>query len=343
MWRPALVACLLIFIASHASAWTWHIKPDGTGDAPTITAGADSAASGDTLLLANGVFTGAGNKNVSIFGMTLHIISESGDPALCVIDCGGSGTCITYSGWPEYGTGSGTVKGIKITRAGTAIRTEYAAGASVVNCILTGNTGLVVTTAGAPSVAYSSVGLTDCVVSSNPSVVLTAEYKCTVGASHCVFTGNGPVLRVSPWRADGGLYSCTVVGNYDDGGGVIGFQTGAMGGAITVHNSIVASNIGQAIACGFGSVSLECTDIWDNSGGDYVGCIAEKNGVDGNFSGDPLFCGPESGDFTIQLDSPCAPGNHPDGAACGTIGALPAACGTPTEPTTWGAIKSMYE
>jgi hypothetical protein len=38
-------------------ARTWHIRPDGTGDAPTIRAGIDSAAAGDTVLLGNGVFT----------------------------------------------------------------------------------------------------------------------------------------------------------------------------------------------------------------------------------------------------------------------------------------------
>jgi hypothetical protein len=43
------------------SARTWYIAPDGSGDAPTIEAGIDSAATADTVQLANGTYTGAGN------------------------------------------------------------------------------------------------------------------------------------------------------------------------------------------------------------------------------------------------------------------------------------------
>ena len=33
-----------------------------------------------------------------------------------------------------------------------------------------------------------------------------------------------------------------------------------------------------------------------------------------------------SGDFTLEACSPCLPGNHPDGDACGPIGALDEGC-----------------
>src|SRR5262249_7097110 len=35
-------------------ARTWHIQPNGLGDAPTIQAGLDSAQAGDDVLLASG-------------------------------------------------------------------------------------------------------------------------------------------------------------------------------------------------------------------------------------------------------------------------------------------------
>jgi hypothetical protein len=87
---------------------------------------------------------------------------------------------------------------------------------------------------------------------------------------------------------------------------------------------------------------VECSDIWGNSGGDYVDCLAGMNGLNGNFSADPLLCNPDFGDFALQVDSPCAPGNHPAGADCGTIGAREPGCGNPTETTTWGRIKAMF-
>lgn len=60
-----------------------------------------------------------------------------------------------------------------------------------------------------------------------------------------------------------------------------------------------------------------------------------------NFSADPMFCGLEN--YSLQSDSPCAPGNHPDGIDCGLIGPLPVGCGPlGIETRTWGSIKAMY-
>ena len=58
---------------------------------------------------------------------------------------------------------------------------------------------------------------------------------------------------------------------------------------------------------------------------------------------DPSFCElapDESGVFTVQSDSPCAPANSPCGEL---IGRDPVGCGTePVEPVTWGGVKSIY-
>jgi len=63
----------------------------------------------------------------------------------------------------------------------------------------------------------------------------------------------------------------------------------------------------------------------------------------GNFSLDPLFCDPENGDYKLDCNSPCLPGNHPDGVDCGLIGALGQGCGaTAVEQTSWGRIKALF-
>jgi hypothetical protein len=49
----------------------------------------------------------------------------------------------------------------------------------------------------------------------------------------------------------------------------------------------------------------------------------------GNFALDPRFCSVDplaTGDFSLRSDSPCAPGNHPDGFDCGRIGAVNVQC-----------------
>lgn len=61
-----------------------------------------------------------------------------------------------------------------------------------------------------------------------------------------------------------------------------------------------------------------------------------------NFDADPLFCGLSN--YYLRNDSPCAPGNHPDGYDCGLIGPLPVGCGpVNVEMKSWGAIKALYD
>ena len=97
-------------------------------------------------------------------------------------------------------------------------------------------------------------------------------------------------------------------------------------------------------------LAVTCCDLYGNAGGDWVNCVEDLYGVDGNISADPLFCDPGSGDFQLQQGSPCAPGSD-----CDLIGAWPVGCGGPAgvpdvpaaqdgtgEQTRWGAIKAMF-
>jgi len=95
--RKASVAALFLAAvlaanaqAPDAQARTWRLTPDGTGDAPTIQAAVDSmAVEGDTLVLADGLYQGDGNRDILTCWKHLVIRSEGGSPENCVIDCGG--------------------------------------------------------------------------------------------------------------------------------------------------------------------------------------------------------------------------------------------------------------
>jgi predicted outer membrane repeat protein len=90
MRLPVSLVCLgILALASSVAARTWYITPDRTGDAPTIQAGIDSAAAGDTLLLADGTYTGGGNWDIQYKGKPVVISSEGSTPDLCIIECGG--------------------------------------------------------------------------------------------------------------------------------------------------------------------------------------------------------------------------------------------------------------
>jgi hypothetical protein len=95
-----------------------------------------------------------------------------------------------------------------------------------------------------------------------------------------------------------------------------------------IQKTIIAfSTDGEGAYCFSGDLTLSCSDIFGNADGDWVDSIADQQGGDGNICEDPLFCDAEGGDLTLRADSPCLPGNHPDGYDCGgMIGAWPEGC-----------------
>ena len=88
----ALLVLALLVYPTALDARTWNILPDGTGDAPTIQAGVDSASVGDTVQVAFGTYYDCThpswcgeNTCVSMkSGITLR--SETGDPSCVTID-----------------------------------------------------------------------------------------------------------------------------------------------------------------------------------------------------------------------------------------------------------------
>ena len=155
-------------------------------------------------------------------------------------------------------------------------------------------------------------------------------------------TGWGGAVWVNPGVST--FRNCTIVNcsAARSGGGI---WVGGPAGYPQFHleNTIVAfctGGPGLGVYDGAVPPSVSCTDLYGNSGGDWVGCIADQAGLDGNFSADPLFCDPENGNFTIQSNSPCAP---PGATGCGLIGALPVGCGpVSVESESWGRIKGRY-
>jgi hypothetical protein len=94
-WKIVVCASLLLVPVSRAAVR--HVRPDGTGEYPTIQAAIDASSGGDVVELSEGTYTGTGNRNLSYHGKAITVRSASEDPRYCTIDCqnGGYGFAFT--------------------------------------------------------------------------------------------------------------------------------------------------------------------------------------------------------------------------------------------------------
>jgi predicted outer membrane repeat protein len=246
-------------------------------DLPTIQAGINAAEDGDTVLVADGVYSGDGNRDIKFDGKQVVLLSENG-PAATIIDCGGTDV--------ENHSGLVFISGEdSVVVDGFTIRSGYSNNGGAIRCKST-----------SPTIA-------NCVLANNHATV-------SGGAIHC----KGTSLRI---------VNCTMVGNSSVAGGGLLLIAGAVP---VMENCIIShSTAGESIySVDDTSIPiLNCCLIYGNAGGDWVDPISDQAGINGNLNEDPLFCNPSSGDFRLQPDSPCLPGNN----SCGVpVGALSETC-----------------
>lgn len=77
-----LILLLTLLPAVSALAVTVNVP----GDYTTIQEGIDAAANGDTVLVADGVYTGPGNVEIDFSGKNIVVMSDNG-PNDCIIEC----------------------------------------------------------------------------------------------------------------------------------------------------------------------------------------------------------------------------------------------------------------
>jgi hypothetical protein len=106
------------YVATYGSNETG----DGSASLPfaTIVHAVSHAASGDTVAIYDGVYSGPGNVNVSWTDRDMHFRSVSGDPEDCVIDCTGA-TGFGFTQVSESQAARLSFSGLCILRAQDAI------------------------------------------------------------------------------------------------------------------------------------------------------------------------------------------------------------------------------
>ena len=81
-----LAVCVVAATVAAASATQVRVDGAGGGDYLTIQEGIDGASEGDTVLVASGTYTGPLNRDITLAGKDLYLMSEDGADAT-TIDC----------------------------------------------------------------------------------------------------------------------------------------------------------------------------------------------------------------------------------------------------------------
>ena len=249
---------------SISPAATYVVRPDGTGDLPTIQQAVDAAGPGDTVELTSGTFTGTGNRGIAIQQHDLLIRSQDGDPASCTIDCQGADRGFTVA---PHATGT-RLEGITIAHGNTTFAGDgVSAGGGVYDRTGDGNavTGCVFyqnfsAGAGGGIAAEGSPVLTRCRFVENSASYgggfagLNAATTSPV-IDHCEFFGNTAL---------------------DGAGGAIGLESIGVSRQATIHGCTFARNIagnGAAISIMAESSLIDQCTFAENSATDFNGAF----------------------------------------------------------------------
>jgi parallel beta-helix repeat protein len=250
------------------------------GPKATIQAGLDAGAPGDCVLIANGNYTGPGNKNLDFAGKPLTLRSASGEPATCVIDCAHDGRALYF----HSGEGAASVvQGLMIRGASGDTGTVYCYNSSpaLVNCVITGNAAN--NGGGLFCEYYASPTLTACRISNNfancgGGVACLSYSHPTLNG--CTVTGNCAAYGAGLWCSQYSsptLTDCTITENTN---GDFGAGLDCYDSSPTLINCIIEDNEtlygGGGVHCYHSSPTLINCSISNNIGGDSAGGIYSR-------------------------------------------------------------------
>jgi hypothetical protein len=255
-----IISLVVLFTAAVAPADTIYVNAtlgsdawdgrceywDGQSCGPkaTIQAGIDAAAEHDEVLVAEGIYSGPGNRDLDLYGKALTLRAAGGEPGDCVIDCEHSGRAFYF----HSGEGADSiVAGFLIRHADGDAGTIYCYGGAsptLVDCTITNNTannggGLFCDEGSRPTLtrcviannlancgggvackSYSDATLVDCTVADNlgayGAVVWCSDHS-NVTHVECIISGNGErAIFGAVWTATipiRPLINCVISGN----------------------------------------------------------------------------------------------------------------------------------
>jgi hypothetical protein len=220
---------------------------------PTIQAAIDAALPGDTVIVAPGVYTGPGNRDLDFGGKAITVrSSDPNDPcvvAATVIDCENSGRGFNF----HSGEGPNSVlDGLTVTDGHGHIDPNYHSswslgggiycansGPTIRNCTITSNEA----TQGAGIFAWqeSSPTVTNCAITQNRTGGgVYCWYNSTATIAGCLITDNGGRGIYSGFDSASNISNCTISRNSE---GIDCTDNGAI-----ISNCTISDNNGSGIS-----------------------------------------------------------------------------------------------
>lgn len=259
----AIISSLAVGIAvaacvSPALATDWWLNPFGTGDFPTIQAALASASvvNGDIIVLAEGLYGGPGNRDISFLGKNVTVRSPSGNNYQddVIIECGGS------PGIPHRGFIFNSGETAEAKLLGIEIRHGYVENADGAGIWIGASSPTIDFCIVSHSVARNgNGGGIACVGPGNPTLIRLGIYDNTAEGTS---SGNG-----------GGIYTTANASTYfrymsivRNHARLIGDGSGGNGGAIHCTNAqLFDVDMGDNLADGRGggleAVASNCTNL----------------------------------------------------------------------------------
>ncbi len=252
----------------------------------TIQAAIDAAQPGDSVVIADGTYTGTGNRGLDYFGKAITVRSANG-AANCIIDCENAARAVTFQ---TSETAAAILDGLTIRNGragqGGAVYCSNNTSPIIRNCTFTANAATDVYGGGALYCHTAAPTVEHCTFTANQATnqggAVSAFYSSNIHCTDCDFTENyTPSFGSALVSYDSSvtLTNCQVHSNHAGGGAVICIQ-----GSATLTDCSITDNTNQPNYAASTGVHFE-------TGAAVTVQRCTFSGNHGGYIGGGLYCG----------------------------------------------------